>query len=158
LKTGSTHSDPQLLSLLKQRDRASWDWLFEKYAGAMYGLISNILHEKNEAINVLEESFTEISRNLENYDPAKSRLFTWMLQLTRETALKRRKPNQQPVLPNTKAREPLISQLNDEQRQIMQQLYFEGQSPRELARQMNISEAALIQQVKLALSNLYKNY
>jgi len=82
-----TYSEHQLVSLLKQRDNKAFEYLYDNYSGALYNIVMQILGDVDLANDVLQEVFVNIWRKIESYDSVKGRLFTWMLNITRNAAI-----------------------------------------------------------------------
>lgn len=83
-----TYSEQELIVALKRRDNQAYNYLYDNYAGALYGIIRQIITDKPELANdVLQEVFINIWRKIETYDPAKGRLFTWMLNIARNASI-----------------------------------------------------------------------
>lgn len=61
--------------------------LYEKYSSALYGISLKIVGSEAVAKDVLQDAFVKIWKNFSKYDPSKGRLFTWMLNITRNTAI-----------------------------------------------------------------------
>lgn len=62
----------------------SKEWLFDKYGGSLFGIISRSVMDQTTAENILEKSFRKIFQGLELTSPSKDHLFSWMLQITRD--------------------------------------------------------------------------
>jgi RNA polymerase sigma factor (sigma-70 family) len=82
-----TYIEEDLVSLLKARDQASFDYLYMRYAGYLYNIILQIVKDRLLAEEVLQEVFLKIWRNMDSYDDSKSRLFTWILHVARNSAI-----------------------------------------------------------------------
>src|SRR4051812_8907071 len=82
-----TISEDELVSGLKSRNKSSLDYLYDHYSSALYGVISRVLRNEDVAEEVLQDAFLRIWDRIENYDPAKGRLFTWMLNIARNLAI-----------------------------------------------------------------------
>ncbi|WP_168797440.1 RNA polymerase sigma factor [Neolewinella litorea] len=78
-----------LLELLRKRDEAGMRYLFEHYGGALNNIIGQIVTEQRIAEEVLQDVLMRIWDNVGQYDPAKSRLFTWMARIARNAAIDR---------------------------------------------------------------------
>ena len=50
-------------------------------------VVSAIVADQETARDVLQEVFVNIWRKIESYDPAKGRLFTWMMNVARNAAI-----------------------------------------------------------------------
>lgn len=56
---------------------------YDQYAAALLGDIERALYNKKTSEEILIRVFREIYNRIEEYDPSKVQLFTWMLQITR---------------------------------------------------------------------------
>lgn len=82
-----SYTDEQLVLLLKSKDQRAYLYLYDNYASALFGIIKRIIGDGEEANDVLQESFVKIWRNILQYDTTKGRLFTWMINIARNTAI-----------------------------------------------------------------------
>src|SRR5687767_2820729 len=87
LNTSVTYTEQQLIALLKQKDERAFGYLYDHYSGALYNIVLQILNDGELSNDVLQEVFVNIWRKIESYDPAKGRLFTWMLNITRNASI-----------------------------------------------------------------------
>lgn len=76
-----------LIQAIRQGDQAAMGSLYDKYAGALNGVILKVVPEQARAEEILQDSFLKIWRSASSYDPAKGRVFTWMLNIARRTAI-----------------------------------------------------------------------
>src|SRR5258705_3632734 len=81
------HTEPELVALLKERLQSAFNYLYDNYSGALYGVIVSIIQDKELSNDVLQEVFIKIWRQIEQYDPAKGRLFTWMINICRNASI-----------------------------------------------------------------------
>jgi RNA polymerase sigma-70 factor, ECF subfamily len=79
--------EEELVSLLKERDPDAFTYLYDHYSSALYGVIFRIVNDEAVAQDVLQETFVRIWKNLEAYEPSKGRLFTWLVNITRNNAI-----------------------------------------------------------------------
>jgi RNA polymerase sigma factor (sigma-70 family) len=82
-----TYNEQELVYLLKQRNNQAFSYLYDNYSGALYTIVLQIIRENELASDVLQEVFINIWRKIESYDPAKGRLFTWMLNIARNASI-----------------------------------------------------------------------
>ncbi|MEJ0102903.1 MAG: sigma factor [Bacteroidota bacterium] len=82
----TTYGEAELVALLQQRNNKAFTYLYENYSGALYGIINQIIPEKESANDVLQEVFINIWKKIETYDISKGRLFTWMLNIARNAS------------------------------------------------------------------------
>lgn len=87
MKGPKKYTEDELVQLLKRQERAAIVHLYDHYAGALNGVIINIVQDPDFAQDILQEVFVKIWRQMENYDPEKGRVFTWMHHIARNTAI-----------------------------------------------------------------------
>ncbi|MEO1436805.1 MAG: sigma-70 family RNA polymerase sigma factor, partial [Bacteroidota bacterium] len=80
-------SEAQLVARLKQQDTGVLDLLYANYSKALFGVIFQIVKDRELAEELLQETFLKIWTKSHQYDPAKARLFTWMLTIARNKAI-----------------------------------------------------------------------
>ncbi len=77
----------ELLPLILKKDDRAFTLLYDMYSKSLFSVISNLISDREEAEDVLQESFVKIWKNIETYNDSKGRLYTWMLNITRNTAI-----------------------------------------------------------------------
>ncbi|MBM6499194.1 MAG: RNA polymerase sigma factor [Flavobacterium sp.] len=77
----------ELLPLVLKKDDRAFTLLYDMYSKSLFAVISNLVSDREEAEDVLQESFVKIWKNIETYNDTKGRLYTWMLNITRNTAI-----------------------------------------------------------------------
>lgn len=65
----------------------AYSMLYKRYAASLLGAIIKIVNQQETAEDLLQEVFIKIKRSIYLYDSEKSRLFTWMLKIARNTAI-----------------------------------------------------------------------
>lgn len=75
------------MALLQQRNEKAFEYLYDNYSGALFGIVNSIVTDKEIANDVLQNVFINIWRKIESYDPSKGRLFTWMLNIARNSSI-----------------------------------------------------------------------
>lgn len=176
MKSQTTYSEQELLSLLQQRSDTAFSYLYDNYSGALNGIINQIVPESETANDVLQEVFVSIWRKIESYDPAKGRLFTWMLNIARNASIDKIRSrsyrnnlkNQtlaenvndplnlqviKPVYDNIGLRK-IVSQLKEEQRILIELSYFQGFTHEQIAKVMNIPLGTVKTRIRSALIQL----
>src|SRR5258706_16371816 len=69
------------------RDKDAFRILYDNYSSTLYGIVLKIVGSAEVAEDVLQERFVKIWKNISFYDKTKGRLFTWLLNITRKTAI-----------------------------------------------------------------------
>ncbi len=80
-------SEIELVSMLQSKDENAFSYLYDNYSGALYGVILKVVFKEELANDVLQEVFIKIWKNIEQYDASKGRLYTWLLNIARNTAI-----------------------------------------------------------------------
>lgn len=82
------HSEEELVSLLKNKDSKAFSYLYDNYSAALYGVILRILKQDvGAAEDILQDSFLKIWNKIEMYNASKGTLFTWMINISRNSAI-----------------------------------------------------------------------
>lgn len=76
-----------LIQAIQQGDQTSLSGLYDKYSAALNGVILKVVPDQDRAEEILQDTFLKIWRSASSYDPAKGRVFTWMLNIARRTAI-----------------------------------------------------------------------
>jgi RNA polymerase sigma-70 factor, ECF subfamily len=76
-----------LAARLQAKSRRAFSELYDNYAAGLFNIIRNIIRNKDVAEDLLQDVFVKIWKNLDKYQPSKGTLFTWMLQITRNTCI-----------------------------------------------------------------------
>ena len=75
------------MAALKERDNVAYGYLYDHYSGSLYTIVKQIVQNTELANDILQELFLNIWRRIESYDPARGRLFTWMLNIARNASI-----------------------------------------------------------------------
>ena len=76
-----------LLKLIKEKNPKSFDYLYDMYSLSLYGVIHNIVKDREEAEDLLQDVMVKIWNNLSTYDSSKGRFYTWIVNIARNTAI-----------------------------------------------------------------------
>lgn len=167
------YEEGELIALLKQKDYQAFNNLYDKYAPALYTLVLQIVKNKEIGNDVLQKVFIVIWCTIDKYEPAKGNLFTWMLQIARNTAineinssnyqkaLKQASITGEEALPSLT--EPGIDNfgfkkvtdnLEEEHKTLMELYYYKGFTIEQIAETLSITEDTVKTRIRTALSEL----
>jgi RNA polymerase sigma factor (sigma-70 family) len=168
--------EPDLVNRLQSRDRTALDYLYDHYASALYGVVYRVIQKEDIAEEVLQDVFLKIWDKIDQYNPSKGKLFTWMLNIARNHAIDKMRSKEiskeqktraiENVVSRVEAREPveqrvedigikdIIKSLPDEQQFVVDHLYFRGYSQAELADEFNIPLGTVKTRLRLAMQSL----
>lgn len=173
--TTTTYTEKELIALLKQRDQRAFSYLYDNYSGALYGIVLQILENTELANDVLQEVFINIWRKIETYDPAKGRLYTWMLNIARNASIDQlRSKNYQNSQKNQSIPEnvdglagssiqmsvdsiglkKMLEKLKMEQRVLIELAYFKGYTHEEIAEMEDMPLGTVKTRIRNALIQL----
>ncbi len=85
--SSGTYSEQELIAALKAREDQAFSYLYDHYSGSLFSIILQIVKSQEIANDVLQEVFVNIWRKMESYDPSRGRLFTWMLNISRNASI-----------------------------------------------------------------------
>lgn len=77
----------ELLPLLLRKEERAFTMLYDMYSKSLFSVITNLISDREEAEDVLQEVFVKIWKNIESYNQSKGRLYTWMLNIARNSAI-----------------------------------------------------------------------
>jgi RNA polymerase sigma-70 factor (ECF subfamily) len=87
-----------LLKRLKEGDRAAFARLVEEYSPRIYGQALRMMQDPAEAEEILQETFLQVVKNIENFR-GQSQLGTWLYRIATNQALMRLRRKRPPSLP-----------------------------------------------------------
>src|SRR5438132_13378548 len=82
-------SDNDLLRAIARGDETALAYVYDRYRLILFSLIFRILHDREEAEDVLQETFLQVWRRAGDFDEARGRAFTWLVTIARSRALDR---------------------------------------------------------------------
>jgi RNA polymerase sigma-70 factor, ECF subfamily len=167
-----------LVTLLKDKDERGFSILYDNYSAALMGILYKIVRSEELAADLLQEVFVKIWKNVGSYEPGKGTLFTWMLNIARNTAIDKtrsqvfRQGQQNQSIENTvHLHEPVshdhmsvqtdmiglekgIALLRPEYQQLIDLIYFQGFTQVEAAEELNIPLGTVKTRIKAAVVEL----
>jgi len=149
-------SDNDLLHAVSRGDETALAAIYDRYRLILFGLILRILHDRQEAEDVLQEAFLQVWRRAADFDESRGRVFTWLVTIARSRALDRlRALGARARLADQAAQAPAdqfgdaaedalkseqgtivrqaLTELPEEQRRALLLAYFEGLTQSEIA-------------------------
>jgi RNA polymerase sigma factor (sigma-70 family) len=172
LKT--TYSEDELVYSLRNRNENAFVYLYDNYSGALMGIVNGIIADNEIANDVLQNVFVNIWRKIESYDPAKGRLFTWMLNIARNASIdelrsKGYRDSQKNISIDDQGEiagavtgpaiddvglKKVLGQLKKELRVLVDMSYFQGFTHEEISKTLNIPLGTVKTRIRSALTQL----
>ena len=172
------YTEEDLIYALQQQDKQAFSYLYDNYSGALFGLIYKMVNDKELSEDILQEAFVKIWNNFSNYDSFKGRLFTWMINLTRnltiDTLRSKGYKNQSKIRSDENSVNNLsdtthgvdkfdamgirkqLTLLNNDQKQIIDLAYFGGLTQDEISKQLGIPLGTVKTRMRAAILELRK--
>lgn len=167
-----------MILLLRQQDKAAFDYLYDNYAGALNGVISKLVPDQGLSEDILQEAFVKIWNNFGQYDASKGRLFTWMLNLARNLSIDTLRSKGYKKQAQISADENAVyhygdtsygtasfdamglrkqlQQLKPEQKIIIDMAYFSGYTQDEISKELGIPLGTIKTRMRAAMLELRK--
>lgn len=70
-----------LIARCLQGDEPAYSLLYDRYAGILYRLVYSLLQHRQDAEEVLQDTFEYAFRKLHRYDPTRAGFKTWLYQI-----------------------------------------------------------------------------
>ena len=168
------YNESELLDMLRRQDRKAFNYLYDNYSDALYGVVLKVVRTEETAQDLLQEIFVKIWKNIAQYDSSKGRLFTWMLNIARNTSIDYLRVNRLEIqdidsavyvveqsqtvydaLDSKELRE-VVSQLKPEQQTLIEMVYWGGYTHEEAAQRLDMPLGTVKTRVRSALRDLRK--
>ena len=163
----------QFIQRLQQGDATVVAALYDAYGAALYGVILRIVQNQELAQQALQDTFLKAWRNAAAYDGHKGRLFTWLLNIARNTAIDATRTahfrnSQRTESPDTLVHQPgghsinpdhigvrdAVEQLDDKYRALIDLVYFKGYTQEEAAEETGIPLGTIKTRLRTAIGAL----
>ena len=171
-------SDVELMERIRSKDQTALSELYERYINLVFDLAFFVLRNAAWAEEVSQDTFLKIWGQAHAWDASRGSLATWLLTITRYTAIDRlRKENRRPtwgaadiddllnVLSSGEGVDSaawqdqqlvqnLMDELNPEQREVVELAFFGGLSHTELAEALKLPLGTVKGRVRAALNKM----
>lgn len=166
-----------IIQRFQQADPAVIGDLYEAYGPALYNIVLRIVRSQELAEQVLQDTFVKVWRCSNAYDPSKGRLFTWLLNIARNTAIDATRTTHYrqyaytddiSTLGYTLSTEPLqvdaldirqvAGRLDTKYYRLVDLVYFQGFSQQEAAEEVGIPLGTLKTRLRHAILLLRRNF
>lgn len=168
------YNEAELVAMLKQRTQSAFNYLYDNYSASLYTVILSILQDKELANDTLQEVFIKIWKQIEQYNPEKGRLFTWMVNISRNAGIDvLRSKDYHSQKQNRELTEnvynaagtvnietdkiglrKVITNLKDDQKILVELAYFQGYTQDEISKLLNMPLGTVKTRLRSALIQL----
>ncbi len=173
MAVGQVHArEQQIVEALAARDQTALSLIYEHYADTLYGNILRIVRSEAVAQDVLQDAMVKVWKHSARYDAKQGRLFTWLLNICRNTAIdayrskgfRQQSENQgldiavdrvgQETNTDTIGLSELLDQLDENHQVLIRKAYFEGMTQAELADELQLPLGTVKTRMRAALGKL----
>ncbi len=180
MATPAKYSEEQLVSILQSGKPNDFGVLYDYFSGALLGAILKVVDYRDVAEDVLQESFVKIWQKRATYDASKGRLYTWLLNICRNSAIDAARSKHIKVASKIQNVEDNVSKINrktsvsqneesiglvaivdsllPEQKVIMDMIYFEGYTQEEVSQKLSIPLGTVKTRTRNALMKLRETF
>jgi RNA polymerase sigma-70 factor (ECF subfamily) len=167
--------DSLLITRLQRQDRAAIGELYDAYGSALFGVVLRIVQSRELAEQVLQDTFVKAWRNGASYDASKGRLFTWLVNIARNTAIDAtrtayfqhyrktdslenlvHKPGGESVNPDHLGLRDVVNSLDEKYKSLIDLVYFKGYTQEEVADETGIPLGTVKTRLRYAIGELRK--
>jgi RNA polymerase sigma factor (sigma-70 family) len=178
LQSTTKYSEEELIYLLQQKNQTAFAYLYDNYSPALNSAIIKMVDDAQLSEDILQETFVKIWNNFGQYDAAKGRLFTWMINITRNLTIdtlrskgykKQQKIAQDENFVSSKQDKNYYGSMYDtiglrkqvqflkpDQKIIIDLAYFNGYTQEEISKEMSIPLGTVKTRMRAAIMELRK--
>ena len=171
------NNESHIVSLLQSDSRKAVQLILEQYGDALYTVAIKIVGSKEVAEEIMQDAFVKVWKKAAQYDANKGRLFTWLIQIVRSTAIdkvrlvnfQRNRASQSldaNVYDSVKFSEEMqikdvglhkaLSTLDEKYRIIIELLYLQGYTQSEITEELGIPLGTVKSRAKIGIRELRK--
>ncbi|MFD0963303.1 RNA polymerase sigma factor [Pseudofulvibacter geojedonensis] len=149
-----------LVKKLKQKDQKSFEYFFNNYKTSVNGIAFNIVKDEEIAQEITQDIFLKVWNSIDSYDAKKGRLFTWLINITRNASIDKlrskdynnRKKNSDidkfafsihdndflDKKVDSIGLKEIVNKLKDKCLSIIERIYFKGYTQKEVSKDLGI--------------------
>jgi RNA polymerase sigma factor (sigma-70 family) len=173
----SHYEQESIITLLKKQDTVAVEQLYDIYGAALYGAALRIVCSKELAEQVLQDTFLKVWYFGAQYDASKGRLFTWLLKITRNTAIDATRNSHfhnskktdfidslnessggDCINPDTLGLQEIVDKMDEKYKIIIDLIYFNQYTHQEAAEAIGIPLGTVKTRVRFAILELKKEF
>lgn len=170
-----TYTEKELITSLQNNKKEAFEYLYDHYAPALYGIIMKIVKDEEKAADVMQDAFLKIWKNVRSYNAEKGTLFTWVLNVARNTAIDRLRADMKREkvvnldnvtesemgqgmvfnpIPGTIDIRAIVQRLMPEKSLLVELIYFQGYTHEEVSEKLGMPLGTVKSRIRKALSEL----
>jgi RNA polymerase sigma-70 factor (ECF subfamily) len=169
-------SEEVLVKELKAQKSSAFEYLYDNYSAAIYGVIVRIVKSEEVAQEVLHDVFMKAWKNINAYSAEKGRLYTWLVNISRNASIDKLRSKEIKKTSKTDSvsdnvhtidnansteqsidgigLEKVLDKLSDELRFVIDQMYFKGYTQTEISEEFDIPLGTVKTRARTAMRTL----
>ena len=169
-------NEKHIIKLLQSKDSKSIELIYDQWGAALYGLILRIVKNETLAQDVLQDVMVKIWKNSHQYRPEKSKLFTWIYQITRNSSIDAYRKFSKRSTENIQSAHQFVSSLESDSilrsnelklkinalepkyKEVIHALFFEGMTQMEMSKNTGIPLGTIKTRLRIAMRELRALY
>jgi len=164
----------KIVDLLQDGKQEAMSLIYDNYGAVLFGLCVRMMPSREDAEEVFQEAMIKIWRYAQSYDADKARLYTWMMNITRNACIDQiRKNDRRPQIQDVETHvykvdavhqsnlpvdhiglEKELEKLRPEDRKVLELAYFQGFTQGEIAKKLNVPLGTVKTRARKAISEL----
>ena len=151
-------TNEDLLKGLKEKNLQIFGELYDRYAGALLGVINRII-EEDQQTEALNNVFIQAWYSIDKYDPSQGRLFTWLINLARKQAIAIQAKKGIIELQGNLSEESNISSIcSPTENALIDMTYFKGFTAEQIAEKLDLPKETVSKLIRVAMLKLRKHF
>jgi len=171
----STFTEFELIASLKLNNRDAFEYLYDRYSSALFGIILKIVKDEDKAADVMQDAFLKIWKNINSYNSEKGSLFTWILNIARNTAIDKLRMEVKTMtsvnwdqvkeidltptviynpIPATIDLRAIVGHLLPERKLLIELVYFQGYTHEEVSEKLSLPLGTVKSRIRKSLQEL----
>ncbi len=159
---------------LREGDKNALYSLYDRYSGALFGVVLRMCRDRGMAEDLLQEIFLTIWEKIDQFDPSKGKFYTWAYRIARNktlNALRKSDPliqtedmrvykdiREEETAQDFEALNGVVRKLEDHHQKVIELVYFKGYTHREAHKIMGVPLGTFKSYVRQALIQLREKY
>lgn len=169
--------DEELIRHIVEGDQEAFLQVYDRYASKVYGLALKMMKDSMRAEDVAQEAFLKLWRKADTFRPDRGSLVSWLLSITRYTALDRiRLQDRRPAVGGNvfdpeetfpyvaftesderkrgKSLRFVLEEIPEEQARVIELAYFQAMSHSQIAEHIDIPLGTVKTRIRLGMDKL----
>ncbi|KAA3660703.1 MAG: RNA polymerase subunit sigma-70 [Chloroflexi bacterium] len=184
----SNQNDEQIIAQIVSGDVDAYKELYQRYASSVLGLSYRIVGNREQAEEIVQETFWRVWQNASSFNAHRGSITNWMFGIARNLSIdviRKEKKVTMESLPDAHSEQAessphlkadhnvpeaawsllqqeqvlvALAELPTEQRNVVEWIYFQGKTRREIAQEFGIPFGTINTRAKLALQKLKRAF